>query len=38
MKHDWVKTSEVILRIHYYYYLKLNLYDRTGRPFQDAAL
>lgn len=35
MNHDWAKTREVIHRIHYY--LKLNLYDHTGRAFQDAT-
>ncbi len=33
--HDWTKTHEVVLLIHHY--LKTNLYDPTGRLFQDAA-
>jgi hypothetical protein len=32
--HDWSKTHEMILRIHHY--LKVNLYDHTGRRFEDA--
>jgi hypothetical protein len=35
MDYDWTKTHEVILRIHNY--LKLNLYDCTGRQFHDAT-
>jgi hypothetical protein len=34
MNHEWGKTHDVILRIHHY--LKVNLYDHTGRPFKDA--
>jgi hypothetical protein len=33
--HDWTKTHEVILRIRHY--LKVNLYDHTGRVFPDAT-
>jgi hypothetical protein len=33
--HDWTKTHEVILRIHHH--LKINVYDHTGRVFQDAT-
>src|ERR1019366_594875 len=36
INHDWTKTHEVILRIHHY--LRVNLYEHTGRAFQDAAL
>jgi|SRR5271157_2865420 len=34
--HDWTKTHEVIRRIHHY--LKVNLYDKAGRPFPDATI
>lgn len=33
--HDSAKTHDVILRIHHH--LKINLYDHTGRVFQDAT-
>jgi hypothetical protein len=33
MTHDVSKTHDVILRIHHY--LKVNLYEHTGRPFKD---
>lgn len=35
MIHDWAKTHDVILRLHHY--LKVNLYDHTGRKFKDAT-
>jgi len=35
MNHDWTKTHDVILRIHHY--LMVNLYNHTGRLFQDAT-
>ena len=34
INHEWTKTHDVILRIHHY--LKVNLYEHTRRPFQDA--
>ncbi len=33
--HDWGRTHEVILRIRQY--LKINLYDHTGRKFKEAV-
>jgi hypothetical protein len=35
MNHDWARTHDLILRIDRY--LKINLYDHTGRTFKDEV-